>query len=147
MERSVGRVAVNKRQKVVRKFYHSSIFRMARCWAKVPRVEWARVRDPLFNQCPKPPYEMMHEEQQQLAKGTPTAQPSSGGNWVFTPKGRDAVLALGIFLLESDGGLVEHILPYLLQVEEGLFDANIPESSFGNQSKTFKTTNRLLRSL
>ena len=128
---TVGGIA-NRRQKNVGKFYHSSLFRMARCWAKVPNIEWERIKDPLFNQCPQPPY----EETQQLSQGQ-GVQAAGYGNWVFTAKGRDAILALGIFLLESDGTLVEKILPYLLQVEEGLFEANIQGNSFEQKSKRF----------
>ena len=130
MEWSVDGIA-NRRQKNVGKFYHSSLFRMARCWAKVPKVEWDRIKDPLFNQCPQPPYDTTQQEYQP-GHGRNTA---GDGNWVFTAKGRDAILALGIFLLESDGTLVEEILPYLLRVEDGLFDANIQGSSFDNKSK------------
>ena len=130
MEWSVDGIA-NRRQKNVGKFYHSSLFRMARCWAKVPKVEWDRIKDPLFNQCPQPPYDTT-QEKYQPGHGRNTA---GDGNWVFTAKGRDAILALGIFLLESDGTLVEEILPYLLRVEDGLFDANIQGSSFDNKSK------------
>ena len=134
MEWSVGGIA-NKRQKNVGKFYHTSLFRMARCWAKVPSIEWDRIKDPLFNQCPQPPYDTI-QEHQHSSQGTIHGRSTAGdGNWVFTAKGRDAVLALGIFLLESDGTLVEQILPYLLQVEEGLFEGNIQGSSFENKSK------------
>ena len=133
MEWSVGGIA-NKRQKNVGKFYHTSLFRMARCWAKVPSIEWDRIKDPLFNQCPQPPYERIQDEGPgQIAIHKTSA--AGDGNWVFTAKGRDAVLALGIFLLESDGALVEQVLPYLLQVEDGLFEANIQGSSFENKSK------------
>ena len=65
MEWSTGGIA-NKRQKNVGKFYHSSLFKMARCWAKVPNIEWERIRDPLFNQCPQPP--LKDQETQQLHK-------------------------------------------------------------------------------
>ena len=131
MEWSIGGIA-NRRQKNVGKFYHSSLFRMARCWAKVPNIEWERIKDPLFNQCPQPPY----HETQQISPGKIHRRKSVvDENWVFTAKGRDAILALGIFLLESDGKLVEHILPYLLQVEQGLFESNIQGSSFENKSK------------
>jgi hypothetical protein len=131
MEWTSGGIA-NRRQKNVGKFYHSSLFRMARCWAKVPNIEWERIKDPLFNQCPQPPY----HETQQISTGKVHRRKSIvDENWVFTAKGRDAILALGIFLLESDGTLVEQILPYLLQVEEGLFESNIQGSSFENKSK------------
>ena len=134
MEWSVGGIA-NRRQKNVGKFYHSSLFRMARCWAKVPNIEWEQIKDPLFNQCPQPPYEKPQQLGQENVKGSQTV---GEGNWVFTAKGRDAVLALGIYLLESDGSLIEQILPYLLQVEEGLFEANIQGNSFENRSKEHK---------
>ena len=131
MEWTISGIA-NKRQKNVGKFYHSSLFRMARCWAKVPNIEWERIKAPLFNQCPQPPY----PETQQICPGKINRRKSIvDENWVFTAKGRDAILALGIFLLESDGTLVDQILPYLLQVEEGLFESNIQGSSFENKSK------------
>ena len=131
MEWSNGVIA-NKRQKNVGKFYHSSLFKMARCWAKVPNIEWERIRDPLYNQCPKRPSK--GQETQQKLKSE--RKPIESKNWVFTAKGRDAILALGIFLLESDGKLADHILPYFLQVEEGLFDANIQGDGFENKSKS-----------
>ena len=59
-------VIANKRQKNVGKFYHSSLFKMARCWAKVPNIEWDRIRDPLYNQCPKRP--LKGQETQQKLK-------------------------------------------------------------------------------
>ena len=127
---NVGGIA-NRRQKNVGKFYHSSLFRMARCWAKVPNVEWERIKDPLFNQCPQPPY----EKEQRHKEATPNEKPIKDANWVFTAKSRDAILALGIFLLESDGSLVEKILDYLLKVEQGLADANIQGSAFESKSK------------
>ena len=133
MEWSTGGIA-NKRQKNVGKFYHSSLFKMARCWAKVPNIDWERIRDPLFNQCPQPPFK--DQETQQLHKNKRNAIENK--NWVFTAKSRDAILALGIFLLESDGKLAEHILPYFLQVEEGLIDANIQGHAFENKSKLIK---------
>ena len=131
MEWSNGVIA-NKRQKNVGKFYHSSLFKMARCWAKVPSIEWDRIRDPLYNQCPKRP--LKGQETQQKLKNE--RKPIESKNWVLTAKGRDAILALGIFLLESDGKLADHILPYFLQVEEGLFDANIQGDGFENKSKS-----------
>lgn len=131
MEWNNGIIA-NRRQRNVGKFYHSSLFKMARCWAKVPNVEWEKIKDPLFNQCPKPPFKgqadnHLHKKDQKTI---------NTGNWVFTAKGRDSILALGIFLLESDGKLSEHILPYFLQVEEGLFDANIQGDGLEKRRKS-----------
>lgn len=97
-------------------FYRSTIFSLARCLAQIPNVDWAAsVRDPLFSQCP---------------------QEDAQGNWNLSENGQDAVLALGIFFLESQCQCGREIVPYLLRVEAALVRANISQRQGFDQRKS-----------
>ncbi|QQP57673.1 Uncharacterized protein FKW44_002741, partial [Caligus rogercresseyi] len=72
--------------------YRSTILSLARSLAKIQDVPWDRIRDPLFSQCP------------------------SENALSLSEKNQDALIALGIFLLESKGAWKERIVPHLLQV-------------------------------
>ncbi|XP_040569252.1 phosphatidylinositol 4-kinase alpha isoform X2 [Lepeophtheirus salmonis] len=83
------------------KLYRSTIFSLARSLAKIQDVEWDRIRDPLFSQCP------------------------SRDSVELTEKNQDALIALGIFLLESKGAWKNKIVPYLLHVESQLYRTKV----------------------
>ena len=86
-------------------FYRSTIFNLSRCLAQIPNVDWTScVKDPLFSECP---------------------QEDAEGNWNLSENGQDAILALGIFFLESKGQCAPEIVPYFISVEKALVRANI----------------------
>ena len=100
-----------------REFYRAAVFKIARCWAKVRGVEWDRVKDPLYNQCPKIP-----DKNERL---------------VLTQEAQDHLIAVGIFLLESPEShqFAQIIIPYLLEIMDRLPDANIASRRFQDYSE------------
>ena len=101
-------------------FYRQTIFRIARNWARVPSAPWDKVRDPLFTQCPN-------------ALGSKSAKDD---RWNLDENAQAAIIGLGIYLLESNGCHAGHIVPYLLRVEDGLFNASFSSRKPGQNSKT-----------
>ena len=82
-------------------FFRKTIFRMARSWAKIPALPWANLEGTLFKPCPK-----FDEE--------------GGANWVLGEDSQHAILALGIYFLESGCQHADKIVPYLLNVQNEL---------------------------
>ena len=109
----------------VRDLYRTTVFRTARCWSRVKGVEWQRVKDPLFTQCPQLPERNVYDSDD--ADEAPTEDEV---RIILTQDGQDSLLALGVLLLESDGSLVKEILTYLLQVCERLHNAEINKRKF-----------------
>ena len=79
-------------------FFRKTIFRMARSWAKIPALSWSHVEGTLFKQCPK-----FDNNQDEV--------------WHLGEDGQHAILALGIYFLESGCQHADKIVPYLLKVE------------------------------
>ncbi len=96
-------------------FFRATILALARSLARIPRVEWALVRDPLFSQCPRGPGE---------------------SGWVLTERSQDAALALGVFFLEGGCQCADKVLPYLLRLEGALFEAAIQERRDARESES-----------
>jgi len=87
-------------------FFRKTIFRMARSWAKIPALSWSHVESTLFKQCPK--FDNHEDEVWQLGED-----------------GQHAILALGIYFLESGCQHADKIVPYLLKVESGFLRIKI----------------------
>lgn len=98
-------------------FFRSTIFALARSLAQIPHVEWNAVKGPLFSRCPIPPTEDTSEV------------------WHLSEAGQDAVLALGIFLLESGGQCAEDIVPYFLGLERQLSRVTVQSPVNASESK------------
>ncbi|XP_017786237.1 PREDICTED: phosphatidylinositol 4-kinase alpha isoform X2 [Nicrophorus vespilloides] len=79
-------------------FFHKAVQHLARSLAKIPSAPWEKL-DKLFSLCPK-----------------------DTGNGVYRINNRDqdAIIALGIYLLESGMQHKDKILPYLLDVAKAL---------------------------
>lgn len=86
------------------------IFALARALAKIPRLSWDQVRDKLFKLCPKIPV-------------------TDEARWNLSPKAQDAILALGLYLLESGGQSSDQIVPYLLDISKHLHQAVVQRLS------------------
>ena len=102
-------------------FYRQTVFRIARNWARVPSAPWAKVRDPLFIQCPHA------VDYENVAEGTKI--------YVHT-NARLSIIGLGLYFLESKGCHAEQIVPYLLWIEDKLLDIEFTERQTGRFSKT-----------
>ena len=85
----------------------------------VKGVEWDRVKDPLFSQCP-----VISENGERL---------------VLTQEAQDHLIALGIFLLESEEvqpfKFAQIIIPYLLEITDRLPKADIVRRRFQEHRK------------
>ena len=79
--------------------------KVARCLAKVAETPWEKVEQQLWQCCPQP----------------------SAGSLLLTSRHQEAVLALGIFYLESGFLHEEKILDYLLSVLTSLATATFPD--------------------
>ena len=108
-------------------FYRATIFALARSLSQIPRVEWALVRDPLFSSCPRPPKD-------------------AADGWVLSERQQDAVLALGVFFLESGGQCRDEVLPYLLKLNAALFGATVQERREARESESVRTWTSSLQS-
>ena len=86
-------------------FFRKTILRMARSWAKIPGLPWAEVEASLFSQCPT--FDASDDD-------------DDDSDWSLNENGQHAVLALGIYFLESGGQHADKILPYLLSIESNL---------------------------
>ncbi|XP_045467840.1 phosphatidylinositol 4-kinase alpha [Harmonia axyridis] len=83
-------------------FFHRTVHELAQSLAAIKNVSWEKVQ-PLFSLCP--------------------TENSSGGITIST-RNQDAVIALGIFLLESGLQHKNRILPYLLNIAKLIEKAN-----------------------
>ena len=79
--------------------------KLARCLAKVPATPWDKVNFQLMAKCPE------------LGAG-----PLSLSN-----RNQEAILALGVYFLESGFEHEDKILPYLLGTVKSMVNANFPE--------------------
>ena len=101
-------------------FYRQTVFRIARSWARVPNAAWDRVKDPLFSQCPHAlDYNNESSEIKDLVLGT---------------NDRLSIIGLGLYFLESKGCHGQHIVPYLLWIEDKLLDISFSERQSGRFS-------------
>jgi hypothetical protein len=135
-------------------FFRTTIFALARSLAKIPRwvtfeqsklvlfqrvepsilpfsVPWSTVADPLFSQCPRPP-----SQNGQCSPNQPQEPPRGQRGWVLSPQQQDAVLALGLFFLESGFQCGEQIIPYLVSLAEALDEAHVQEKRGAAESKS-----------
>ena len=84
----------------------STSLKVARCLAKVSQTPWEKVEQQLWQSCPHPP---------------------TTGSLPLTSRHQEAVLALGIFYLESGFLHEDKILDYLLTVHSSLATATFPD--------------------
>jgi hypothetical protein len=106
-------------------FYRDTMFALSRSLAKIPNVEWIEVERAMFAHCPK-----------------------TDESLVLTEKGQDAVLALGIFFLDSgcSARCADHVVPYLIDVEGSLVAATLqPRTNHKEQSECVRTSSICLR--
>ena len=87
-------------------FFRKTIFRMARSWAKSPFLDWSNIEESLFRQCP-------------------ILDPDDYDSYTLDEDNQHAILALGIYFLESGGQHGDKIIPYLLSIESELLKINI----------------------
>ena len=102
-------------------FYRQTVFRIARSWARVPNAAWDRVKDPLFSQCP---HALDYNKEGKEVK-----------NLVLKTNDRLSIIGLGLYFLESKGCHGQHIVPYLLWIEDKLLDISFSERQSGRFSK------------
>jgi len=98
-------------------FFRKTIFRMARSWAKIPGLPWSEVEASLFSQCPR------------------LEDDGDSNGWSLDEDGQHAVLALGIYFLESGGQHAHKIVPYLLGIESNLQKIKILDKKSMNHRK------------
>ena len=110
-------------------FYRQTVFRIARSWARVPNAPWDRVKDPLFSQCP---HALTYKNDSQSDQTT----------LVMGTNDRLSIIGLGQYFLESKGCHGQHIVPYLLWIEDKLLDVSYSERQSGRFSKLFQTLKR-----
>ncbi|XP_025837646.1 phosphatidylinositol 4-kinase alpha [Agrilus planipennis] len=84
-----------------RLFFHKAVQHFARCLAPIKNIPWEKVQ-PVFSRCPTE---------------------SSNGVFRLDSRAQDAVIALGIYFLESNFQHENEILPYLLKLARGLSKA------------------------
>ena len=106
-------------------FYRQTVFRIARSWARVPNAAWDRVKDPLFSQCP---HALDYNKEGKEIK-----------NLVLKTNDRLSIIGLGLYFLESKGCHGQHIVPYLLWIEDKLLDISFSERQSGRFSKFKKS--------
>ena len=82
--------------------------KLARCLAKVQDADWQQVDQQLFSLCPQP-------------------SDQSKGLYVLSAANQKAVIALGIYFLESNFKHSDKILEYFLNLERGLAKAVFPD--------------------
>ena len=102
-------------------FYRQTVFRIARSWARVPNAGWAKVKDPLFTQCP---YALEYQD-----------VPEIPAHFVMGTNDRLSIIGLGLYFLESKGCHGQYIVPYLLWIEDKLLDIKFSERQSGRFSK------------
>lgn len=85
----------------------STSMKLARCLAKVEATTWEKVDKQLFANCPQPQ--------------------SDHGPFVLTSRHQEAVLALGVYYLESGFKHEDRILEYLFSLVRGLATAQFPD--------------------
>ena len=112
----------------LRDFYRTTVFRIARSWARVDKPELERIRDPLMTECPRLP---------ESAKNGGVEE-----EVVMTENGQDCILALAVFLLESRAKenevLNQTIVSYLLRVTHNLARARLNRRKFSQSSECSK---------
>ena len=98
--------------------HRATLFALARSLAQIPGLKWSQVSDPLYQQCP----------QENIG---------SEANWVLSERSQDAILALGLFLLESGGQCSENIVPYFIKIEKALHRVTIQATPNAFSSEIF----------
>ena len=105
-------------------FYRQTIFRIARNWARVSNAPWAKVKDPLFTQCPR------SGDYQNWTKDDSVTLDSNN---------RSSIIGLGVYFLASKCCHGGHIVPYLLWIENHLLDVSYIERKSGQYGKCLPT--------
>ena len=59
---------------------------------------------------------------------------------LLSDRGQDALLALGVFLLESGGQCRDALVPYLVAVEKGLARATVQDRKGAKMQRELKIT-------
>ncbi|KAF5285205.1 hypothetical protein FQR65_LT13320 [Abscondita terminalis] len=85
-----------------RQFFHKTVQHLARSLAAIDKLEWEKLH-PLLSLCP---------------------EASNGGTFRLSNREQGAVIALGIYLLESNLQHLDKILSYLLKLSRGLIKAS-----------------------
>ena len=80
--------------------------KLARCLSKVKVTTWDKIKTQLYDKCP---------------------QPDDHGVFSLNTKHQEAILALGIFYLESGFRHEDRILEYLITLVRGLGTASFPD--------------------
>ncbi len=101
-------------------FFRQTVFRIARNWARVPNADWAKIRDPLFTQCPHALTFQTEACPEKIELGT---------------NERLSIIGLGLYFLESKGCHAQEIVPYLLWIEKNLLAFEFTERQSGRFSK------------
>jgi phosphatidylinositol 4-kinase len=112
-------------------FYRQTIFRIARNWARVSSAPWAKVRDPLFTQCPNAVDHEYGESE------TPKSEDAAGqAQLVLDESACASLIGLGLYFLESTCRHGGQIVPYLLRVEGNLLNVLFKKRKAGPNGNT-----------
>lgn len=108
-------------------FFQKTIFRMARSWAKIPRLPWSEIESTNFAHCPRLENIKSLSEDHQVTTAVIWNFLHFSGLICTIISSQHAVIALGVYCLESGCQHADRIVPYLTKLESMLPSINIED--------------------